>query len=275
MEPFKWFDAFVDLTRLEATLVAETGLRVGQGRSMESTMTDLPLLRSHDGKPLLPGASLKGVLRSAAERLLRGLAMNAGGDAARVACDPLLAPCFKGGSDAMGDGDDTKETRGRVVEHRKQVSDRACLACATFGLAGLAAHVRFHDACAAGSAQVRDGVSIDRDLGRVSGGRKFDFEVVHAGARFPLLIEGENLVDWQRGLLRASLRMVEGGGVRIGGFGSRGLGVCRVEELTVTVRTLDDILEARPGEMQDEATQGRWMKALREAVAERARTEVG
>ena len=44
--------------RVTGTLVAQTALRIGAGRSSEVTGTDLPVLRDARGRPLIPGASI-------------------------------------------------------------------------------------------------------------------------------------------------------------------------------------------------------------------------
>ena len=54
--------------RLMGTLTTRTALRIGSGGSGELDAADLPVLRDAEGFPLIPGGSLKGVLRSTIER---------------------------------------------------------------------------------------------------------------------------------------------------------------------------------------------------------------
>lgn len=236
---FDWLDPLVHRDHVAVTFALATGLRIGRGKSL-SAHTDLPLLRDASSTPLVPGSSLKGALRASAERLLRGLALAEGASEEglrRVACDvldPKSACLGQGPADAADDSDD--EPRDRIPRKRAHIARCACLVCATFGGAGLASHLRVPDARIAGATtRVRDGVAIDRDLARVSGSHKYDYEIVEAGAQFTAELVLDNAKLWQLGLLFTALDALDGGG-RLGGFGTRGLGVVRVAELD-TLRT--------------------------------------
>lgn len=245
-----WFQDFRAVRNrylIRGVLEARTGFRVGAGRDPHGVVTDLPVLRDGVGRPFLPGSSLKGVVRSQAERLLRALAH--GEEEKRFACDPLeyggcLAPKRENGKDDEGGG--TWEW----------LQDRACAACATFGGLGLASHVRLFDAFPSGAAsvQLRDGVALDRDLGRASDGKKFDFEVGVPGTRFDLRIDLENVMDWQVALVLFALDRIADGSTRIGGFGSRGLGDFGLHDRAVHRLELPDILAGRPGRLLNDET---------------------
>ncbi len=254
-QPFEWFDKVIHRTRITATVRLESGLRVGVGRDLDAGATDLPILTDAAGRPLVPGASWKGVVRSTAERLLRGWGHVHKFDEKRIrrelACDPLdeKHPCVK-----VRDEEDAA-TLGRVEAHREAMK-KVCLCCATFGAPGLASHVRFRDMAFPRDTptRVRDGVSIDRDLGRVSGARKYDFQVIEPGASARLTIDLDNDQDWQTGLVLAALDFIDDGLVRLGGFGSRGLGVVRLEAIAVERWKLDAILAGSEGEKPDTDT---------------------
>ncbi len=206
---------------LRVRMKARTGLHVGCGRDHSELSTDLPLLRT-GGTPFIPGSSWKGVIRSNAEALLRGLAPVAEVDS--WACDPIGASCLTDG-DSADDSDTDDQLPKRVADRRSQIEARVCKACATFGGMGLASHVRFSDSTIDDAAPVvRDGVGMDRDLGRASDGLKYDYEVVASGATLMLTVHMEALEDWQVGLVLASVDDLDSGHLRIGGFGTRGLG---------------------------------------------------
>lgn len=87
-------------TWFTGVLETRTALHLGSGTSL-STATDAPILRGADGRPLIPGSSVKGALRSVSERLLRALGERAclvfagkstgkSGDAAHTLLDPTL-----------------------------------------------------------------------------------------------------------------------------------------------------------------------------------------
>ena len=58
--------------RLTGEITTITALRIGSGGAGELDGADLPVLRDRHGFPFIPGGSLKGVLRSTVEALLRG-----------------------------------------------------------------------------------------------------------------------------------------------------------------------------------------------------------
>ncbi|HZQ07110.1 MAG TPA: RAMP superfamily CRISPR-associated protein [Anaerolineae bacterium] len=83
--------------------------------------------------------------------------------------------------------------------------------------------------------ELRDGVAIDSKTRTVEKGKKFDIELIPAGARFPLSFElnitsqEEHLV----GALAYALRGLEDGAIGLGKRKTRGLGRCHVSEWRV------------------------------------------
>lgn len=63
-------------TWFSGVIETRTALHVGTGTVL-STATNAPILRGADGRPLIPGSSVKGALRAASERLLRALGQRA------------------------------------------------------------------------------------------------------------------------------------------------------------------------------------------------------
>ncbi len=227
------FSRFVRRTEISGELVCQTGVRIGTGRGGSVGVTDLPVLRDSRGRPVIPGSSLKGVLRSGVEAVLRA---QEGGDA--LACDRFNKPCLDDLEKAGGADARELDARTRNQRARDNVA-KLCVACRAFGAPGLASSVIFSDAALQGDepprVQQRDGVAIDRDLGRVLGGLKYDYEVVAAGSRFGFRVDVDPGDDggWQDGLLALGLDLLDQGFVRVGGGTSRGLGLMRVEGLKV------------------------------------------
>lgn len=238
-----YFDTLTRRVEIEGTLRCVTGLRIGAGKdSLDISSTDLPVQKDPLGRPFIPGSSIKGVVRSALEALLRGL------DPPRAwACDPFLDPCV-----------DPKEDRRvvdrmKLAERAKRQRDRAkdlCRICKTFGAQSYASHVLFRDARASGRVHVqrRDGVSIDRDLGRYSANRKYDFEVVAAGSAFNFGVTLEATEAWQEGLLVLGLALLDEGHARLGGFTSRGLGLVKLEDVSLKIL---DVATLRRGKLPE------------------------
>ncbi len=219
---------------LWARLSPRTPLLVKSGgegaAAMDPTVPDMSFVRMRrpgGGEVLyIPGSSLRGVLRSHAERLLRSVRQD-------LACDPL----------ARG-GEARSRLRPACRLEDKDSGDEAyrkvCPACRLFGTTGLASRVRVSDFYPDGdlTCDTRYGVAVDRVTGAVAHG-PFELEVVTDGS-FVGTITLRNFTLGQFGLLAAALLDVADGLVPIGYGKSRGLG--RVE-LTVTrlaVRTLCD-----------------------------------
>ena len=173
----------------------------------------------------IPGSSIKGVVRGAAERVLRTVGA--------FCCDPLdqRNTCHR---DASTKGDEIAR-RGSHDEHpQAAVYAMLCTACRTFGSQALAGRVAFSDAlpsaderARSNATERRSGVSIYRRTGGPSRGKLFDMELVTRGA-FDTSIHLTNVELWQLGLLGVVLRDVEAGFVRFGSSKSRGLGHVRI-----------------------------------------------
>jgi len=67
------FDVFKNRLELTGQLTTVTALRISQGRSMEPIGSDLPVVKDALGRPLIPGSSFKGAMRSRLESFLRGI----------------------------------------------------------------------------------------------------------------------------------------------------------------------------------------------------------
>lgn len=169
----------------------------------------------------LPGSSLKGVVRSHVERILR-TALPAGRE---NCCDPL----------------DRRNHCSGVIWQRK-IEDTAeqyktlCLACRIFGHMVQASHFYPADAYpteAIDNLPVRQNVAIDRLSGGVAVG-PFDMEVALEG-RFVTTFSLFNFELWQVGLLALALRDLAEGRLRLGFAKSRGLGEVRVHLLEMEV----------------------------------------
>lgn len=217
------FRSFRSAVSVELAVTAEGPILVRGPDAFVPDAPDMAFIRvptPYGDAPFVPGSSLKGVLRSGAEALLRGLGEDA--------CDPTTRdPGQRGGC-------------GR------------CRACRTFGSSNLGAAVvlvgdgmpwppdadeegrRTTLATVEQRRSVRSGVAIDRQRGSVAVG-PFDMEVLAAVTFYPTLTL-RNPEPWQLHLLAAALQLLDSGQLRVGSGTTKGLGRVRVNPGAIAVR---------------------------------------
>jgi CRISPR-associated RAMP protein (TIGR02581 family) len=242
------FYRFENRTAVTATLVMQTALSVGSRTSFLPAGSDLPVMKTPEGIPYIPGSSLKGVVRAYLERLLRTMdALGKQVHGERLwACDPLeeSGRCV------------TSQRKKKLIEDypedaklTRQLYTESCTACRLFGSPWLASRVAFQDARLLNAeallrlTEVRDGVGIDRDLGVAKTRIKYDFETVPAGARFGISIVVENAEVWEIGLLMMALETMRNTSLPLGGKTTRGLGWGTLSDLRVERIEAGDLLD--------------------------------
>jgi len=267
LAPPSTFEQLHSRHRVRARLVTLTGLRVGSGKSFETSASDQPVIRDGRGRPFIPGSSLKGALRAGLERVIRGLPQNT----ALSACDPLddrkdspacSARLKRWIDDEQNKRLKAKDPRAYDTQLVEKVRREVCTACALFGSSYLAGRIFIRDlsltdVVTAGpvAAEVRDGVGLDRDLRTAKGGIKYDFEALPPGTSFDLELLLENADDVLYALALKALQLLDEGHILIGGLTSRGLG--RVELRGVQVECTDAarLLSGQGFEMLDHAAE--------------------
>jgi len=250
------FERFESRTTISATLEMQTALSVGSRASLEPTGTDLPVIKDQKGVPFVPGSSIKGVVRSEMERVLRSLDRES---TKLWACDPFGE--FDKQCVSSDDKDDINKAVGMLIkkkqmkneeseaERSKRIWDASCTVCRLFGSPWLASRLAFKDASLknrqdlADVTSVRDGVGIDRDRGAAKDGLKYDFEVVSPGAEFNIEILAENVESWEIGLLLSVLRPWQEGYLPIGGKSSRGPGWGKLTKISIERIEKKDLLD--------------------------------
>jgi len=210
---FADFDKLEVLTRVTGSLVNLTPLRVGVGREppLGSAVDIAPLrVRFADGgeKPYIPGSSLKGVLRSLAEAILRAQGAYVHNPWDFEALD------------------------------EESESGSFCLICGIFGSTKLASHVRVYDAYPDGEAStfVKTGVGINRDFRGVQPGILYTEEQVAPFIRWKFMMDIVNIRVFpepgdERGrLLRQLLQLLASGMVQVGARRTVGYGLVKLEQ---------------------------------------------
>ncbi|MCA1991604.1 MAG: CRISPR-associated RAMP protein [Coleofasciculus sp. S288] len=218
------FDTFKNRLEITGTLTTVTALRISAGRSTEPIGSDLPVIKDALGRPLIPGASFKGALRSRLESFLRGI-------------DPSLA------EDPANFTSSTKNNQVKALKEQHKDNDLALTQAFIgitddvshlFGSPWIASKFQVRDLTVLpeywfGQYQERDGVAIDRDTETAADGKLYDFQVVPAGTPFEFKAVVENAEEWELGLLMIGLHQFETEQIPLGGGRSRGLGVVKLE----------------------------------------------
>lgn len=246
---------------VEACFIVKTALAVGSRVSLLPAGSDLPVMKTPDGLPYIPGSSLKGVVRTYVERVLRtaeDMGKKVQGEKL-WACDPLdsknscVSPDVKRKLYENAEKEVKNDKKSLDALFSKELWNATCTACRLFGHQWMASRVAFQDAYLVNADalpvlfEVRDGVGIDRDLGAAKEGIKYDFETVPRGATFGLRIILENVEDWEIGLLCLALEALQRGELAIGGKSTRGLGWGTLEGLSIRALSSEDILLGRDG----------------------------
>lgn len=240
------FSEFQNRYLVSAFLRLEKPMHIGRGTSLEPVGTDMPVIIDQQGKPVIPGSSVKGVLRSEIERILRTL----GAQQKKIDGKPIQAcdssdPCLKREErpDLV-----SKYTINGELDHEefaKEIFSRLCTACELFGSGESASHVMIKDMSLYSErirTELRDGVAIDRDTGTAKSGALFDFEIVPVGAEFAFEAILENVEDWQLGLFGIALKLWERGEIALGGKTTIGMGFGKLKEISVKMVNADNLI---------------------------------
>jgi CRISPR-associated RAMP protein (TIGR02581 family) len=229
--------ATLELTiQTQGPLLIKSGIEGGA----DPSVPDMQFVRS-GGQVYIPGSSLKGVVRSYAEKIARTVNPDAKRD---WCCDPFDD---NPNSSTCSCSRHTRVIEERVGHHeRRRLTsaekykrrDCTCRICQVFGSTALASRIKFNDAYATDGhdpmTETRTSVAIDRILGSVAQG-PFDFEVVTT-ASFKTSIHLRNFELWQLGLLALVVRDLEEGLIPIGFGKSRGLGEVEAKVQSFSVR---------------------------------------
>lgn len=199
-------------------------IRSAQGKLLNPTQLDMQCIKSrYQGKDtvLIPGSSLKGVIRSRYEKIVHLL----GGKC----CDIFdhNKCCHK-----------PKEwNKKSYQEQGEYVYQNMCPACKLFGSLDIASRIYFADSYPVGECILgeRAGVGINRITGAAQKGALYDFEVVEDGS-FQVEITLKNYELYQMVLLLFVLKDLDEGYVSLGAATTRGNGRMEVQKLEIYLR---------------------------------------
>ena len=202
-------------------------------------------------KPVLPGSSLRGVLRSQAERIARTLATQAAWDTANPqqhfsdhcpACNPLTTKT----DDPVASCNSFIKMLGkkeRDILEQQGADRKLCLACRLFGSTWNGSRLRVEDApLKEGTTtqyKVLDFLAIDRFTGGGRDSAKFD-AVVLWKPKFSVRLFLENPEPWELGWLALVLRDLNDGLATVGFGSAKGFGQCTIGNRKLTIGILHD-----------------------------------
>lgn len=231
------FDVFDNRTIVTGELVALDPVHIGSSvkESLNPIDLDSPVLKDAAGNPVIPGSSIKGVVRSQFERVMRSLYPDDGS-------------CGVFGKENCLTPNDKK------TMSPEKLYEKSCRTCRLFGGIAVAGKLHFKDATYISpngktcQYEKRDGVGIDRDTGAAKGTAKFDFEIVPRGSRFSFTLIAENLDEEQKKQLNFVIALLQGTLIpddylSFGGKTTRGLGRMRLEDTAAETVDYDKILK--------------------------------
>ncbi|PSB04978.1 RAMP superfamily CRISPR-associated protein [Merismopedia glauca] len=146
---------------ISLTAIIDTALCVGAGGSSGS-LADKPIVRTADGRLLIPASQLKGRLRHECEKLARGLGW--------AVCESPLAATMCPQRAGLPNEQEFHRREYGVTDEANPKSDRRphCIICQLFGNPALPSHLLFEDLISSESPEnlppevLRPGVTINR-----------------------------------------------------------------------------------------------------------------
>ena len=243
------FDEFLNKYIITGNIRTTTGVYIGGNTNVfEPHDVDNILLKDVNGLPFIPGSSLKGVLRSYLEKILKGI----GKDVCSV--PNLCSDKFK-----------NKEARNNILaEIKKENKDNAernelklvseniynelCEVCHLFGSGVSAAKLLIRDLKVIESSfkgyEVRSGNAIDRDKNKTIKGALYTMEIIPSDTLFDMKMILENPDETDLRNTAFLLRSMEEGDIAIGGNVSRGLGGFVLENCKIQHINKDNIMNS-------------------------------
>jgi CRISPR-associated protein Csm3 len=218
------FDLLESRILIDYEVRTRSDLHIGGHKESAPGEMDMGVLKDAEGNPIIPGSSLKGVLRSEMEKLLKGLRKRACSPEPDKLCDP-------------------------------KKGERECTVCLLFGGREYAGSIRIRDAITeTRTTRVRDGVRIDRATRKAAGSALYQLEVVPRGTVFmgrmtienPKLKLEENGKEYsyaKLGALLGTIQFFNATSKSLGGGVSRGFGEVLIVPKRIREITAGDYLE--------------------------------
>ena len=203
----------------EADVHLKTGLHIGTGR--DGDYTDAPVMRTSEGIPYIPGSSVKGILRQAADKVAHLVKSQ------KESCFLKDGGCSKVLETEYGNEIEKKGSIGN--KKLNEILEKQCPVCQLFGSQLQRGRIIINDIIfEEARTEIRDGVKIED--GVAADGAKYDYEYVVAGVSGRLRIEAENLSPLHKELIALLMLQLKSGLIRIGGLTSKGFGAIEIKQ---------------------------------------------
>jgi CRISPR-associated RAMP protein (TIGR02581 family) len=220
------FEKLKEIYEIEVEYTTKSSLAILAGREAAFTAID-QVVTLVGGKPVIPGSSIKGAIRSTLESILS--------EKGERVCVPLSAIP----KDFSRNPEEYAKRIGRIppCEPRRK---EPCPVCQIFGAADLAARAMFMDARPVGEPHLTDRthVAITRDNKAAAEGKLMQVQTIDAGAQFRGIIRVVNPEPWQIGAVLVSISSLEMLG--LGAKKSAGYGEIETKIISIKRKVLKD-----------------------------------
>ncbi len=205
------FEKLNKIVEISIEYTTKSALGIHAGKESAFSAVDQPIVRI-GGKSVIPGSSIKGVLRSTLESLMSE-------NNIKVCIPEAAIP-----KEHMRDKERYAMEIGRLTPCEASGEKKVCPICQIFGAAGLSGQAMFLDAVPVNDPRIikRVHVAIDRENKAASRGSLVELEAVDAGSKFEGKIRVINPEDWQIGAILKtveSLNLLGIGSKKTAGYG--------------------------------------------------------
>ncbi|MEN8905341.1 MAG: CRISPR-associated RAMP protein Csx7 [Clostridiales bacterium] len=221
------FRELINEAKIELTLELNSPLCIRTGGSdlFDPNLPDMQCLKTNingEKRYIIPGSTLKGVIRSRYEKIIELFGMRN--------CDILdnKSEC------------NNKESFEKITNEKgKNIYKKICDTCKFFGCGNMSSRIKFKDLHTIENSEVytsiRNGVAINRITGAAKKGALYEYEVVDE-ATFKGSIFLNNFEAKQLKLLMFVLRDIDEGYISMGSSTSRGNGDMRVKDINFKIK---------------------------------------
>lgn len=229
------YNRFENRTVINGIIEAVDPIHIGAStkESLNPVDMDDHVLKDSNGNPIIPGSTIKGVVRSRFEAVMLSLGKN-------------VCNIFNNMDEKCADKNTINKINKSKIsdeEKAKKLYNKSCDVCKLFGGRAIAGKLRFKDCSFIGEKcayEKRDGVGIDRVTGAATRGVKYNFEIIPKGTCFDFTLIAENLDKQQMKYLDFIIKMLEGNSISesdylsVGGKTTRGLGRIKLKDIKRT-----------------------------------------